>query len=124
MLERFKLLLLLLSVAACTSENDIAAAKAYPLMSLFEASKSLDGDRVEVVGYFSQLDGDIPVLYVDIYSIKEKDALYRSHILFKEEIDNANLQSIEEQICFIKATIWYRGTVPTLDQAEIVRCRG
>lgn len=93
----------------------------YPLLSLYEASKSLDGKEIDVVGYLGVLDGDIPVLYATQENYMNKELLYKSHILFSEK--EVPISNHLGKLCTIKTKVWYRGTVPTLDQSKILGCK-
>lgn len=93
-------------------------------MALFDVTKALDGKRVEVAGYFGHWDRDIPVLYATRAAFEVQDGLYKSHIIFKHGIEQPKTEEMEGQLCFFEASIWYRGTIPTLDQAELIKCKG
>ena len=119
-----KLLLLLISIQffGCHSQNDAAAVRSYPLLALFDAAKTLEGERVEVVGYFGFWEKDIPVLYASHTDFEVKDGIYKSHIIFSNRVDMPKMEEMKGKVCFFKASIWYRGTVPTLDQADLIKC--
>ncbi len=92
-------------------------------MALFDAAKSLDGENIEVVGYFGFWDGDIPVLYASLSDFKVRDGLYKSHIIFKNQNEEPRVKEINGKLCRFKVAVWYRGTMPTLDQAELIGCK-
>jgi len=117
-------LFLVTQLLACTQENDPAATKAYPLTTLFEASKSQEDRRIEVAGYFDYWESDIPVLYATRAAFERQDGLYKSPIIFRQGIDKRPPQDMIGKVCLFMASIWYRGTVPTLDQAEFIECQG
>lgn len=116
-------LLLVFSLLSCDGNKDLASEDPYPLLSLFEAGKHLNGATIKVVGYFGYWDGDIPVLYATNEALQQADGLYKSHIIYAygdtvKKASNSNVGSV----CTFKASVWYRGQVPTLDQASLIKC--
>jgi hypothetical protein len=81
----------------------------------------MNGEEVEVIGYFCFWDNDIPVLYATSSDYESKDGLYKSHIIFKDE-SKVPRKEMSGEICTFSATVWYRGAIPTLDQAALVEC--
>ena len=114
--------LLTFLVAAC--ENKGNEIYSYPLFSLFEASKTLDGEVIQVTGYFGYWDGDIPVLFATYSDYERLDGLYKSHLIFNQEYKGKKVdKNLQGKVCTFKANIWYKYHAPTLDNATLVHCK-
>ena len=79
---------------------------------------------VKVIGYFGYWDGDIPVLFATYGDIQKSDGLYKSHIIYQYDSNVKKAATADVgKICIFKATVWYRGEIPTLDNASLVECK-
>lgn len=116
-------LLLVLVLSSCGVSKDLTSESPYPLLSLFETNKSLDGATIKVAGYFGYWDSDIPVLYATREALQTTDGLYKSHIIYAYDAADKAMNSHLGKVCIFKAKIWYRGQVPTLDKASLIECR-
>ncbi len=95
----------------------------YPLLSLFEASQSLDGKNIQVIGYFAFWDGDIPVLYATHADYERSDGLYKAHLIHADGEVNLDSKATIGKLCIVEGSVWYRNNAPTIDQARVVTCR-
>ena len=116
-------ILFILTLSSCDVDKDLTSDDPYPLLSLFDASKDLDGATIKVVGYFGYWDGDIPVLYATDEALQKADGLYKSHIIYAygDAVEKAS-DSDGGSVCTFRANVWYRGQVPTLDHASLIEC--
>lgn len=97
----------------------------YPLLSLFEAAKTLDGKKIEVMGYFGYWDDDIPVLFATRQDFMVRDGLYKSHIIYgagRDSVRHAEKSDVG-RLCRFRARVWYKYSAPTLEDAMLVNCR-
>jgi len=116
-------LCVLLVLTSCTNK-DLSDGDPYPLLALFTPEKNLDDVTVKVIGYFGYWDGDIPVLFATYGDIQKSDGLYKSHIIYQYDSNVKKAATADVgKICIFKATVWYRGKIPTLDNASLVECK-